>query len=63
VAGKSLGNTLASRVQLIKLPASGNGNVVGLVRQSDASTTVTTMPGLPTSVAGKRKSWREINVQ
>jgi type IV pilus assembly protein PilY1 len=63
VAGKSLGNTLASRVQLIKLPASGNGNVVGLVRQSDASTTVTTMPGLPTTVAGKRKSWREINVQ
>jgi type IV pilus assembly protein PilY1 len=63
VAGKSLGNTLASRVQLIKLPASGNGNVVGLVRQSDATTTVTTMPGLPTTVSGRRKSWREINVQ
>jgi hypothetical protein len=37
--------------------------VVGLVRQSDATTTVTTMPGLPTTVSGRRKSWREINVQ
>ena len=60
VAGKSLGNTLASRVQLIKLPG---GSVVGLIRQSDASTTTTVLPGLTVTSAGKRKSWREINVQ
>ncbi len=60
VAGKSLGNTLASRVQLIKLPT---GSVVGLIRQSDASTSTVLIPGMTVTSVGKRKSWREINVQ
>ena len=60
VAGKPLGSTLASRVQLIKLPT---GAVVGLIRQSDASTTTIQLPRLTVAPVGKRKSWREINIQ
>ena len=54
-----LGDTLASRVVLIKL---ASGRVVAMVRQSDATTTVVNVPIPKTSAAGKRKSWREIVV-
>ena len=60
VAGKALGSTLASRVQLIKLP---NGTVMGLIRQSDGGTTPVSVPAAAGAPTGKRKSWREINVQ
>ena len=60
VAGKALGSTLASRVQLIKLP---NGTVMGLIRQSDGGNTPVAVPTAGGTPTGKRKSWREINVQ
>ena len=59
-SGTSLGNTLASRVLLIKLP---NGQVDSLVRQSDATTTTTPIPLAPFSSAGNRRAWREIITQ
>lgn len=56
-AGKSLGNSLASRPILVKLT---NGDIVSLVRKSDATTA---SPGVNTggnSGVMKRVSWREI---
>ncbi len=53
----SLGDTLASRVVLIKLPS---GAVMGLARKSDASTVTVTVPLSSSSSGTKRKSWREL---
>jgi hypothetical protein len=47
-------------VQLIKLP---NGTVMGLIRQSDGGNTPVSVPAAAGTPTGKRKSWREINVQ
>lgn len=59
-AGTSLGNTLASRPILVKLP---NGSIVALVRKSDASTaTQSVVTGMSSGVP-RRVSWREIRQQ
>jgi type IV pilus assembly protein PilY1 len=58
--GAYLGATLASRIVMVKLP---NGKVQGLIRKSDATTVSTTIPTAPTTLAGKRKSWRELIVE
>ncbi len=55
--GVSLGNTLASRAVVVKLPS---GKVVGLIRKSDATTTGVDVPVGSSAVTGKRVSWREI---
>jgi type IV pilus assembly protein PilY1 len=55
--GVSLGNTLASRPVVVKLPS---GKVVGLIRKSDATTTGVDVPVGASAVTGKRVSWREI---
>ncbi|MFZ5557661.1 MAG: pilus assembly protein [Pseudomonadota bacterium] len=55
--GISLGNTLASRAVVVKLPS---GKVVGLIRKSDATTTGVDVPTGGSAVIGKRVSWREI---
>jgi type IV pilus assembly protein PilY1 len=52
-----LGNTLASRVVVIKLPS---GAVIGLARKSDASTVTVQVPLPSSSFATKRKSWIEL---
>lgn len=56
-AGTSLGNTLASRPILVKLP---NGTIVALVRKSDATTSSTAVPVGTGGTVGRRVSWREI---
>ena len=56
----SLGNTLASRILAVRLPS---GQMIDLVRQSDASTTTTAVSLPPFSSSGKRRSWREILTQ
>lgn len=53
----SLGNTLASRVVLIQLPS---GQVVALVRLSNATTTGQTVPTPSSGTTTSRTSWREI---
>jgi hypothetical protein len=40
-----------------------DGKMIGVIRQSDASTSIVQAPALNAPSAGKRKSWREINVQ
>jgi hypothetical protein len=57
---KFLGQALASRVVLIKLPS---GKVLGMVRQSDATTQIVDISVPASSSIGKRKSWREIIVR
>ncbi|MDP2879424.1 MAG: PilC/PilY family type IV pilus protein, partial [Sulfuricella sp.] len=52
-----LGNALASRPVLIKLPS---GVVKALVRKSDASTITTDVPLPSSSTTGRRVSWREL---
>lgn len=52
-----LGNALASRPVLIKLPS---GAVKALVRKSDATTITTGVPLPSSSTTGKRVSWREL---
>ncbi|MHB9100350.1 MAG: pilus assembly protein [Sulfuricella sp.] len=52
-----LGNALASRPVLIKLPS---GEVKALVRKSDATTITTGVPLPSSSTTGKRVSWREL---
>jgi type IV pilus assembly protein PilY1 len=57
---KFLGQALASRIVLIKLPS---GKVLGMVRQSDATTKIVDISVPSSSATGKRKSWREIIVR
>ena len=57
IAATYLGNTLASRPILVKLP---NGTIVALVRKSDATTASTSVPTTPGTGGGRRVSWREI---
>jgi type IV pilus assembly protein PilY1 len=52
-----LGEVLASRVVLIKLPS---GEVKGLVRKSDATTTTVGLPLPSSSTTGRRVSWKEL---
>lgn len=52
-----LGDVLASRPVVIKLPS---GLVKALVRKSDATTVAITVPVPPTSSTGRRVSWREL---
>jgi type IV pilus assembly protein PilY1 len=56
-AGSKLGTFLASRVVLVRLPS---GQIVGLVRTSDAATVPTNVPSQPAASSGRRVSWREI---
>lgn len=56
-SSQSLGNALASRVVLIKLPS---GKVKGLARKSDGTTVSTEVPLPASSGTAKRKSWREL---
>jgi type IV pilus assembly protein PilY1 len=56
-SGMSLGNVLASRPVLIQLPS---GQVVVLVRKSDATTQSQQVPLPPSTTSGRRVSWREI---
>jgi Tfp pilus tip-associated adhesin PilY1 len=53
----SLGNALASRVVLIKLPS---GAVKAIARKSDATTVTTTVPLPPSTTTLRRRSWREV---
>ena len=53
----SLGDTLASRAVLLKLPS---GSVMGLARKSDATTVSVKVPLPPSSPTTKRKSWKEL---
>lgn len=53
----SLGNALASRVVLIKLPS---GDVMGLARKSDATTLSVKVPLPATGTSIKRHSWKEL---
>lgn len=59
-SSQSLGNTLASRVVLIKLPS---GVIKALARKSDATTVAQTVPVPPSSTTVKRRSWRELLLQ
>ncbi|MBI1395078.1 MAG: PQQ-binding-like beta-propeller repeat protein [Betaproteobacteria bacterium] len=56
-AGSKLGSFLSSRPVLIKLPS---GEIVGLVRTSNASTVNKDLPSKPNSTTGRRVSWREV---
>ncbi len=56
-SSQSLGNTLASRVVLIKLPS---GAIKALARKSDATTVSVTVPLPATGTGVTRRSWREI---
>ncbi len=60
VAGKWLGNVLASRPQVIQLQ---NGESYELIRKSDMGMESKKLPPAPSSTSGKRKSWREMNMQ
>jgi len=53
----SLGQALASRVVLIKLPS---GAIKALARKSDATTVSITVPVAGSATALKRRSWREL---
>lgn len=53
----SLGEGLASRAVLIKLPT---GDVLGLARKSDGTTVAQKLPLPASSGATKRKSWKEL---
>ena len=55
--GVSLGNALASRPLIIKLPT---GKLVSLVRQSNATTNATQVPTPPLTNPLKRVYWREV---
>lgn len=57
VIGKSLGNALATRPVLVRLP---NNTVVALTRLSDGSTVTSNVPIGNTANATKRVSWREL---
>jgi type IV pilus assembly protein PilY1 len=57
-SSQSLGDALASRVVLIKLPS---GAVKALARKSDATTVTITVPVPPSSSAVRRRSWREVS--
>jgi type IV pilus assembly protein PilY1 len=59
-AGSYLGDSLASRPILVKLP---NGSIVALVRKSDASTASKGVPSGWSSGVPRRVSWREIRQQ
>lgn len=59
-AANFLGDSLASRPILVKLP---NGTIKALVRQSDATTTTQDAPSGMSSGITKRVSWREIRQQ
>jgi len=59
-AGTYLGDSLASRPILVKLP---NGNIIALVRKSDATTASTSVATGGNSGVPKRVSWREIRQQ
>lgn len=52
-----LGNALASRPTLVKLP---DGTVKAIIRLSDTTTVTTTTPVPPSSSTGRRVSWREV---
>ena len=56
-SGRFVGNVLSSRPVLVRLPA---GNIVGLVRGSDAQTRTVDPPNNTAAAAGRRLSWREI---
>jgi len=60
LAGSYLGVALASRPVLIKLP---DGTLRALIRLTDATTKSLTLPTPSSSLAGKRKAWRELIVQ
>ncbi|TAJ78290.1 MAG: hypothetical protein EPO42_08070 [Gallionellaceae bacterium] len=59
-AGKFLGDSLASRPILVKLP---DGSIEALVRQSDATTTSRGVVAGASSGVARRVSWREIRQQ
>lgn len=56
-ASISLGNVLASRPVIIKLPS---GSVKALVRTSDANTQKIDLPTPPSTATPKRVTWREL---
>jgi type IV pilus assembly protein PilY1 len=55
VAGKQLGNSLATRPVFARLP---NNNVIAIVRLSDGSTVAPNVPVSSTPVPTRRLSWR-----
>ena len=58
--GVSLGNALASRPLIIKIPT---GKLVSLVRQSNATTNATQVPAPPSTNPLKRVFWREVETR
>jgi type IV pilus assembly protein PilY1 len=56
-SGMSLGNALASRPTLVKLPS---GAVKAIVRLSDTTTVVKDLPIPLSATSGRRVSWREV---
>lgn len=57
VAGKKLGNALATRAVLVRLP---NNTVVQLTRMSDGTTVTTNVPIGSSGGVTRRVSWREL---
>ncbi len=56
-SGISMGNVLSSRVVLVRLP---NGDIIGLIRGSDAITRRVDPPNNVDTTTGRRMSWREL---
>jgi type IV pilus assembly protein PilY1 len=56
-SGVSLGNALASRPTLIKLPS---GAVKAIIRLSDVTTQVKDLPSPPSATSGRRVAWKEV---
>ena len=66
IAGRALGSTLASRPQFIQLEGdgtAGSAKTVELIRLSNDTTVPADVPLASSGFGGRRKSWREINVQ
>ena len=66
IAGNRLGSALASRPQFIQLEGNGtpgSAKTVELIRLSNDSTVPANVPLASSGFGGRRKSWREINVQ
>jgi type IV pilus assembly protein PilY1 len=57
VAGRRLGNALATRPVVVKLP---NNSIVSLTRLSDSTTVTTNIPVGSGSTSTRRVSWREL---
>ncbi len=57
VAGRRLGNALATRPVVVKLP---NNSIVSLTRLSDSTTVTTNIPVGSSNTATRRVSWREL---